>query len=122
MRINSISSASVTRMGAICRMRFSAMTTPAMNKPLPTTITVHLCIPEDQHRHLPKRRRAPDVLPLDAPLPRQGDVLYLSTTSAWGVQMVIHHWLDVQTVRIEVWLQYVSSSRDARPTGFMLTQ
>lgn len=94
---------------------------PAMQRQ-PTQVTVHLCVPEDQKRYLPRRRLAPHMLPLDAPLPKQGDVLYLSTTSAWGVQMVVHQWVDVHTVRIEVWLQHVHSSRDARPTGFMLTQ
>ena len=90
--------------------------------PTHTTVSVHLCVPADQTRHLPRKRRAPDILPSDAPLPKQGDVLYLSATSAWGVQMVVHQWVNERTLRIEVWLQHVSSARDARPTGFMLTQ
>jgi hypothetical protein len=87
-----------------------------------TRVSVHLCVPDDQTRHMPRKRRVPDLLPPDAPLPKQGDVLYLNATSAWGVQMVVHQWLNEYTLRIEVWLQHVSSTRDARPTGFMLTQ
>lgn len=73
-------------------------------------------------RYLPKRVRAPDVLPDGAPLPRQGDVIYLSPSSAWAVQMVIHEWDSAESVRVEVWLDHVSSSRHGRPTGFSLTQ
>jgi hypothetical protein len=85
-------------------------------------ITIHLCVPDDQERHLPARRRAPRYLPPTAPLPRQGEVIYLSSSSAWGVTMVIHEWRAPDELHIEVWLEHVGSSRHARPTGFTLTQ
>jgi hypothetical protein len=85
-------------------------------------VRVHLCVPEDQKRHLPKRRRAPAELPPEAPLPRQGEVIYLSSSSAWGVAMVIHEWLSQDMLRVEVWLEHVTASRNARPPGFELTQ
>lgn len=85
-------------------------------------VQIHLCIPEDQKRHLPKRRRAPAYLPLNVPLPRHGEVIYLSSTSAWGVAMVIHEWQSPDELRVEIWLEHVSASRHARPTGFPLTQ
>lgn len=90
--------------------------------PKPAHVQVCLCVPDDQHRHLPKRRRAPTALPLNAPLPRQGEVIYLSSSSAWGVTMVIHEWRSADHLRIEVWIEHVSGSRHARPTGFELTQ
>lgn len=85
-------------------------------------VSVHLCVPADQHHHLPRRRRAPDQLPPSAPLPRTGDVMYLSPTSAWGVQMVIHEWQSPETLRIEVWLDHVSNAQAVRPSGFAITQ
>jgi hypothetical protein len=85
-------------------------------------IEVHLCIPHDQERFLPRRRRAPIHLPLSAPLPRAGEVIYLSSSSAWGVAMVIHEWQNTEHLRVEVWLEHVGSSRQMRPTGFALTQ
>lgn len=89
----------------------------------PTSMTVHLCVPEDQIRFLPKRRRAPEMHPRDVPLPRQGDVVYLSRTSAWHVLMVIFDWLAVDTVRVEVWLEHVSPPRHRAPVAvFSLTQ
>lgn len=85
-------------------------------------VSVHLCVPEDQARHLPKRRRAPHLLPRDVPLPRTGDVIYLNPQSAWGVQMVVYQWDTPDALRIEVWLEYVANSRHTRPSGFSLTQ
>lgn len=91
----------------------------AISKP---EVRIHLCIPADQERHLPVRRRAPAYLPIDAPLPRQGEVIYLSSSSAWGVTMVIHEWISPVELRIELWLEHVGSARHARPTGFTMTQ
>ncbi len=85
-------------------------------------VEVCLCIPEDQRRYLPKRRNMPSCLPPHAPLPRQGDVVYLSSSSAWGVSMVVHELIANDSVRVEVWLEHLTSSRHSRPTGFMLTQ
>jgi len=80
------------------------------------------CVPEDQEKFLPKRRRAPAHLPVNAPLPRQGEVVYLSSSSAWAVSMVIHQWHAPTDLCIEVWLVHVATSRDSRPPGFALTQ
>jgi hypothetical protein len=88
----------------------------------PVSVRIHLCIPDDQERHLPKRRRAPLYLPVDAPLPRHGEVIYLSSTSAWGVIMVIHEWRSPVDLRVEVWLEHVGAARHSRPSGFSLTQ
>jgi len=87
-----------------------------------TQVRVHLCIPEDQKPHLPRRRHAPAYLPANAPIPRQGEVVYLSSSSAWGVAMVIHEWESAEVLRVEVWLEHVTTSRHSRPTGFWLTQ
>lgn len=89
--------------------------------PLPD-VRVHLCIPEDQKKFLPRRRVAPAYHPANAPLPRQGEVIYLSSSSAWGVSMVIHEWVTPMELRVELWLEHVPSTRHGRPTGFTLTQ
>jgi hypothetical protein len=88
----------------------------------PTQVSIHLCVPDDQEHLLPKRRRAPLYLPPEAPLPRRGEVIYLSSSSAWGVTLVIHEWRAPAELRIEVWIEHVGSARNARPSGFMLTQ
>lgn len=80
------------------------------------------CIPEDQSRHLPRRWRAPACLPEGAPTPRVGEIIYLSASSAWAVALVVHEWKAHDTLRVELWLEHVSSSRYERPPGFALTQ
>lgn len=86
------------------------------------SVSIHLCVPDDQEQHLPKRRRAPKFLPPSAPLPRIGEVIYLSSTSAWAVDQVIHEWRSPFDLRIEIWLGYIGSARHRRPPGFELTQ
>lgn len=85
-------------------------------------IEIHLCVSDDQERHLPKRRRAPRFLPLTAPLPRVGEVVYLSSSSAWQVDMVVHEWRSPADLRIELWLAWIGNARHARPPGFEVTQ
>jgi hypothetical protein len=85
-------------------------------------ITIHLCVPDDEEQHLPKRRRAPRYLPAGAPLPRKGEVLYLSSTSAWAVELVIHEWRSPLDLHIEVWLTHLGNARHRRASGFALTQ
>ena len=87
-----------------------------------TNVRVHLCIPDDQERHLPKRRRAPQFVPPDVPMPRVGEVIYLSSTSAWMVSRLIHEWTSAVDLRIEIWLEWVGSARHSRPPGFAMTQ
>ena len=85
---------------------------------LPTLMTVHLCVPDDQVRHLPKRRRAPESLPSYLPVPRQGEVIYLSRTSAWAVQMVVHDWQAPDELRVEVWIRHVGTSQQLHESNF----
>jgi hypothetical protein len=86
-------------------------------------IEVHLCVPDDQAKHMPKRRRAPSYLPLLAPLPRRGETVYLSSTSAWLVEHVIHEWLTPIDLRIEVWLTFAAgAARHDRHPDFAMTQ
>lgn len=85
-------------------------------------VRVHLCIPDDQEQFLPRRRRAPTVLPPHAPMPSRGDVIYLSSSSAWGVRVVVHEWRSPIDLRVQVWLEYMGDARYPRPPGFELTQ
>lgn len=85
------------------------------------TTTVHLCVPDDQARHLPKLRHAPEALPPGAPVPRQGDVIFLGQHSAWCVSLVVHDWEAPDRVRIEVWLEHVGTSRCERGRGTACT-
>jgi hypothetical protein len=50
-------------------------------------------------------------LPPGAPLPREREVIYLSSTSAWSVELVVHEWLTPVDLRVEVWIRHVGSSR-----------
>ena len=90
--------------------------------PEPTKYTAHLCVPDDQVKHLPKRRRAPDLIAAWAPIPKVGGVICLSRNSAWGVLMVVHDWQGPAILRVEVCIEHVSSERRTRPTGYTLTQ
>lgn len=94
----------------------------SIDRPEGVQVEIKLCVPADQERHLPRRSRAPQFLPATAPLPRQGEVIYLSSTSAWGVELVIHEWLSPRDLHVEVWITHVDSARHRRPTGFSLTQ
>lgn len=91
---------------------------PHANTVIPTLLTVHLCVPDDQARHLPKRRKAPESLPPNIPVPRQGDVIYLSRSSAWAVSLVVHDWLAPDNLRIEVWLKHVANVQALQESGF----
>lgn len=86
------------------------------------TVRVHLCVPDDQEAFLPRRRRAPPYLPANAPLPRKGEVIYLSSSSAWRVSLVIHEWRSPIDLHVEVWIEHIGAARLARPPGFVLTQ
>jgi hypothetical protein len=90
--------------------------------PPPITVEIRFCVPDDQEQFLPRRRRHPSTLPGHAPLPRVGEVVYLSSSSAWGVTMVIHEWRSPSRLRVELWLEFVSGGRMRRPTGSEVTQ
>lgn len=86
---------------------------------IPTLFSVHLCVPDDQVRHLPKRRRAPESLPPNVPVPRVGDVIQLSRSSLWAVAMVVHNWLEPDELRVEVWLRHAGTNvTAAHESGF----
>ena len=78
------------------------------------TSAVRLCIPDEQLHHLPEGQHVPDTLPPGSLLPRKGDVMYLTSTSAWSVEIVIHELLCGDRVRVEVWLTWIGSARHAR--------
>lgn len=90
--------------------------------PIDPHIEIHLCVPDDLQHLLPGRRRAPEHLPLSAPIPRRGDVIYLSSSSAWGVELVIYEWLNPTELHVQLWLAYVGDARAKRPPGFSRTQ
>ena len=79
--------------------------------------------PVEEHLHqLPRRNRAPFCLPLHAPLPRKGEVIYLTSTSAWGVSLVVHEWLATDTLHIVVWLEPLGSTHHGARVDFGVTQ
>jgi hypothetical protein len=85
-------------------------------------IEVVFCVPDDQQLLLPRRRRAPRTVQPGVPIPRRGDLVYLSSTSAWAVSAVVHEWRSTVDLRIEVWLEHVGGARQHRPPGFETTQ
>lgn len=85
-------------------------------------VEVRYCIPDADKEHLPRRRRHPEIIPPGAPLPRQGDVIYLSSSSAWGVSAIIYEWRSPRDLLVQLWLEHLGNSRAARAPGFTLTQ
>ena len=81
-------------------------------QPRKPVATVHLCIPDDQLAHLPEGLPIP-AWPAEFPTPRIGEVLYLTSTSAWLVHTVIHELLHGD-LRTEVWIERVASARVSR--------
>lgn len=78
---------------------------------------VLLRVPEDQRYLLPAI--ATLTVPHAAPMPRQGEVVFIGS-SAWGVQLVVHEWSHPRKLRVEIWLEHVSCTRHASPSGFAL--
>lgn len=99
-----------------------ASASPDCSRESRVRVEVRYMVPDDQQRLLPRRMRAPEPLPAGAPLPQIGHVIYLSSTSAWGVEMVVHEWRSPLDLNIEVWITHVGSARHRRPPGFTLTQ
>jgi len=81
-----------------------------------------LCFPEDQRVHLPEHRQAPDLLPQGAPMPRVGEVICLNSTSCWAVTLVIHEWRTPTSLCIQVWLEFLGTSRVMRNPNFTVAQ
>jgi len=80
-------------------------------------VETQLCIMGGEEHHVPDCGKAllARPLPAGAPVPHRGDVVYLTSTSAWGVSLVVHEWLAGGRLRIEVWLEYVGAGRETRP-------
>lgn len=79
--------------------------------------------PIDEHAALfPKRRRAPFVLPTGAPVPRAGEMVFLTSTSAWGVLHVVHEILAGGELCVSVWLRYLGKTPYAERPDFVPTQ
>lgn len=85
-----------------------------------TGVAVRYCFPDDQLPHVPENNRAPTQIPLSAPVPRTGDVVYLSSTSAWIVTTVIHEWRSPTDLIIEVWMDHLGGSRSSRTAQQLL--
>lgn len=85
-----------------------------------TSVAVRYCFPDDQLPHVPENSRAPTRIPLSVPVPRAGDVVYLSSTSAWVVRTVIHEWCSPTDLVIEVWMDHIGGSRFARSAKQLL--
>ena len=85
-------------------------------------IRIELRAIEEGGVQLPRRRRAPLFLPMTAPLPRIGEVIYLTSTSAWGVRLVVHEWLAPDDLHVIVWVEHVGATHHAGRAGFAVTQ
>lgn len=72
--------------------------------------SVVLCISDDQLVHLPQGIVVP-TWPADAHVPRKGEVIYLTSTSAWVVAIVIHEIVRGGAVKVEVWLEWIGAAR-----------
>ena len=91
---------------------------------LPRTpgLSVHLCFPDDQIEYLPQGQALPKW-PAGVPAPRKGEVIYVTSTSAWAVSLVIHEIIyGGGGVRVEVWLEWVGTAHHRRDAECNLTQ
>jgi len=94
------------------------------HKPAPTfpAIRIELRSLDETAAPLPKRRQIPEALPFGAPLPRAGEIVYVSSTSAWRVRLVLHEWLSPSYLRIVVLVDYEGTTHHAPDVPFALTQ
>ena len=74
---------------------------------------VIFCISDEQLPHFPSGQAMP-TWPAGAPVPQPGEVVYLSSTSAWAVRVVIHEFMRGGGVRTEVHLEWVGPARHPR--------
>lgn len=100
-----------------------------LGAPLPPTIEVGLVLMDEQVDYLPDLLAArylaqrpqdlnvslSELVPAGMPLPKKGDVLYLSSTSAWAVSLVVHEWLLGGRRRVLFYIEHVGASRTSRP-------
>lgn len=90
---------------------------PSGRQSLSPAFEAHLCIPEDQVQYLPPGQHVRTLWPSGAAIPKREDIVYLTSTSAWVVFIVVHELLDGgQDVRVELWLNWIGASRNSRPS------
>ena len=82
---------------------------------------VHLCFPDDQIKYLPEGQVIPKW-PAGVPAPRMGEVIYVTSTSAWAVSLVIHEIINGGGMRVEVWLEWVGPVHHRRDAECNFTQ
>ena len=87
-----------------------------------TAICIELRTEEQHAALLPRRSRAPQYLPVNAPLPRKGEIIYLTSTSAWGVHGVVHEWIAHDELRITVFIEPLGRTHHVGRPEFALTQ
>lgn len=78
--------------------------------PSPAVVEVQLCVTDEAAWRIPPRRTAPQFLPVEVPVPRKGEVIFLAPTSPWVVRLVAYQWRSPGYLRIEVWLEPVRST------------
>jgi hypothetical protein len=66
----------------------------------------------------PLPRRGPRFLPPAAPVPQQGDLVYLTSTSAWRVRMLVHEWLALDTLHVHVIVEHVGATHHGNRASF----
>lgn len=88
--------------------------------PYTPNVTVVYCVPDEQTHLLP--RRAPSALPGTVPVPRTGELVFLSSTSAWVVTAVVHDWRGPFDLVVQVWLHYSGGTPYAGRADFAPTQ
>lgn len=96
------------------------MPTGPMN--LHPAIRIELQAVEESQMPLPKRRRTPHYLPLHAPLPRTGEIIYINSTSAWRVVLVVHDWLAPDDLHLLVVVEHAGAPHHGARRDFGVTQ
>lgn len=74
---------------------------------------------DDVTSPLPKRARR--FLPPGAPVPSRGDILYLTSTSAWRVHQVIHEWLGPSLLHVHLVCAHEGGTHYGDRANFSLT-
>lgn len=80
-------------------------------------VVVTLRIPDDQLQYAHDIPMWALQLPPGSPVPRVGEVVYLSSTSAWAVGFVVHERLSRELTRVECVISYMGAARYLREPG-----
>lgn len=78
--------------GGVAASRRATAPLPRRSISAEAASTVHLCISEEQLMHFPSGQAMP-TWPAGVPVPQSGQVIYLTSTSAWAVGIVIHEFV-----------------------------